>query len=325
MTLIEQHDLPTWQQNGDNGLFHRIALGFLAATVAFTVLVKMVDLPEESRAEKEKLPPQLVKIQERKVIVEPEPEPEPIAVAEPEPVPEVEPEPEPEIVAVQEPEPEPEPSPEELQQEQQQQAKEKAQSSGLLALADELSAMRETVDVDSLASNDLVAGAGEAEETERVLLGKVTTGTSGGVKAGSLSADVGSGTELAGRKTTEFTARVATTGGGEAEQAEQVSASEVASGSRTTESIRKVFDKNKGALYSIYRRALRQDPSLQGKVTVSLIIMPNGAVQAVNIINSDLAHQSFINKLLARIKLINFGGKDVNEAELNYTFNFLPF
>ncbi|WOH38946.1 AgmX/PglI C-terminal domain-containing protein [Thalassotalea fonticola] len=318
VNMIEQDHLPSWQKHEDNRTFNRIATGFLAATMLFTLLVSVVELPEQTREEKEQLPPQLVKIQERKVIVEPEPEPEPelIAEAEPEPV-----EPEPEA----EPEPEPEPEPVPTRQEEEASAKEKAQNSGLLALSDELSAMRETVDVDSLAKNDLVAGAGEAEDTERVLLGRVTSGTSGGVKAGSLSTDVGSGTELAGRKTTEFTARVAVAGGeGEAE-AESLSASEIASGNRTTESIRKIFDKNKGALYSIYRRALRQDPSLQGNVTVSLIILSNGTVQSVNIENSDLDLQEFLNKLLARIKLINFGAKDVNETELNYTINFLPF
>ena len=316
MSSIDLNTLPTWHNDEDNKTFHRLIGAFLAATVVFTLVVKVVELPEQTRAEKEKIPPQLVKIMERKVEVKP-PEPEPIVEAEPEVIPEKEPEPE--VI------PEPEPKKiEPTKVEQQQKAKEKAQSSGLLALSDELSEMRDSVDVNSLADNTLVAGAGEAEQTERVLLGATAKGTSGGVSSSALSADVGSGSELEGRKTTEFTARVAGSGGG-ADEAAQVTESEIASGDRTTESIRKTFDKNKGALYSIYRRALRSDPSLQGSVTVKVVILPNGSVQSVHIITSEIDSAEFESKLIARIKLINFGSQDVNETELNYTFNFLPF
>ncbi|MDN3652685.1 AgmX/PglI C-terminal domain-containing protein [Thalassotalea ponticola] len=306
--------LPTWKKHEDNRVFNLLLLVSLVVTVLFTIVVKVVDLPERTREEIERIPPQLVKIQEQKVEVEPEPEPEPEPEAEPEP----------EEVAEAEPEPEPEPQPEVTPEPQT--AREQAQNSGLLAMSDALSQMRESVDVNSLADNNLEQGGGEAEETERMLLGRTVAGTSGGVAAGSLSSDVGSGNGLEGRKTTEFTARVPTTGGGGgAGDAAALSESEMASGNRTTESIRQTFDRNKGALYSIYRRALREDPSLQGKVTINLVITPQGRVQNVNIVSSDLAHEDFIKKLLARIRLINFGAMDVNETELNYTFNFLPF
>ncbi|NMP16541.1 AgmX/PglI C-terminal domain-containing protein [Thalassotalea sp. Y01] len=306
---LKRHQLPTWQKHEDNRLFRILLIIALVVTVLFTIVVKIVQLPERTREEVERIPPQLVKIQEQKVEVEPEPEPEPEEVAEAEP-------------EETEPEPEPEPEPVEAPKS----AREKAEESGLLAMQDTLAEMRESVDMDSLAENSLEDGGGEAEETERVLLGKTVAGTSGGVATGALSADVGSGNGLEGRKTTEFTARVPTTGGGDGDgTAASLSESEAASGNRTTESIRQTFDKNKGALYAIYRRALRQDPSLQGKVTVNLVITPAGQVQNVKIVSSDLEHEDFTKKLLARIRLINFGAQDVNETELNYTFNFLPF
>lgn len=322
MTILERSALPTWKNPADNNFFYRLTAAFLLITVLFTFVVSIVELPEKTREEKEKIPPQLVKILEEKVEVEP-PKPEPIPEAEPEPVPEIEaePEPEPEPEVVPEPEPEPEPT----QAEKEQKAKVKAETSGLLALSDELSEMRDSVDVDNLADNELVEGAGDAAETERVLLGATAKGTSGGVKNSALSADVGSGNNMAGRKTTEFTARVATTGGDETDQTALMTERELASGNRSTESIRQIFDKNKGALYAIYRRALREDPSLQGKVTVRLIILPSGSVQSVKIVSTDLDHEGFTKKLLARIKLISFGAQDVKETELNYTFNFLPF
>ena len=312
MSKIDKNAMPQWNAAEDNKTFNRIIVAFLVATLIFTFIVSIVTLPEKTREEIEKIPPQLVKILEKKVEVVP-----------PEPEPELPPEPVEEEVVEEEVEKEPEVKPEITEQEKQQNAKEKAKNSGLLALSDELSAMRETVDVDKLGETELMEGAGEAENTERVLLGGKATSTSGGVKSSSLSSDVGGGGELEGRDTTAFTAKVATEGG--ADEISEQTASEIASGNRTTESVRQVFDKNKGAIYSIYRRALRQDPGLEGKVVVSLVIMPNGSVKDVKIISSDIDYDDFASKLIARIKLINFGAMDVNEIETKYTFNFFPF
>ncbi len=48
--------------------------------------------------------------------------------------------------------------------------------------------------------------------------------------------------------------------------------------SRSIEEIKLVFERNKGAIYAIYNRALREDPSLQGKVVLELKISPSGEV-----------------------------------------------
>ena len=48
--------------------------------------------------------------------------------------------------------------------------------------------------------------------------------------------------------------------------------------SRSIEEIKLVFERNKGAIYAIYNRALREDPALQGKVVVELKIAPSGGV-----------------------------------------------
>ncbi|TKB46087.1 AgmX/PglI C-terminal domain-containing protein [Thalassotalea mangrovi] len=313
-----------WRIGENNKTFNRITGVMLALTLIFTLIVMLVTLPEQTREEKEKIPPQLVRIMERKVeVVPPKREPIPEPKAEEEVPPEPEPEPEPVKKEEPKPEPKPQPKPEVVKEDKVKKAQEKAKNSGLLALSDELSEMRDTLDMGNLQNENLSNEGGNAEQTQRVILAGKAKGTSGGVSNATLSTDVGEGARLAGRSSTEFTAKVMPTGGNESVAAQ--SQSEMLSGSRTTESIRQTFDKNKGALYAIYRRALRADPGLQGKVTVNLIIQPNGSVSLVDIASSEIDVDDFKRKLLARIKLINFGAEDVNETKLSYTFNFLPF
>jgi TonB family protein len=94
---------------------------------------------------------------------------------------------------------------------------------------------------------------------------------------------------------------------------------------RSDESVRKIFDQNKGAVFAIYNRALRKDPSLQGKVTVRLVIEPNGTVSSAKLVSSALNSPALERKLLARIRLINFGAEPVARTTVNYSFDFLPF
>ena len=107
--------------------------------------------------------------------------------------------------------------------------------------------------------------------------------------------------------------------------AKQIVTEDTVLGNRDTESIRKVLDANKGAIYAIYRKALRSDPSLQGKLTVNLQIEANGSVSNVKLIFSELGYPDVENKLLNRIRLINFGDQAVTQTLLDYSFNFLPF
>ena len=322
MSNIENRTLPTWNAQLENGLFNTIALGMLAITLLFAVFVSFVELPELTRQEKEKLPPQLVKIMKHKVKAPPEPKPEP---KKEEPKPEAKPEPKPEPKP--KPKPKPEPKSQVAKKELKKKAKEKAQQSGLLALSEQLNAMRDTAQAASSvapsANDKLAQGSGTSAKTERVMLGQKATGTSGGV-TGKHFSDVGQSSKLAANQSGKV-AQVATVVDKIAKQVEETQAYERASGQRSSESIRQMFDKNKSSIYSIYRRALRSDPSLEGNVTVKLIILPDGSVSAVNIIASEIDNSNFAAKLLRRIRLINFGSKPVAETELEYTFKFLPF
>jgi protein TonB len=94
---------------------------------------------------------------------------------------------------------------------------------------------------------------------------------------------------------------------------------------RSEEDIRKVMDKNKGAIDAIYNRALRKNPTLEGKVVFKMVIEPNGRVSSASIVSSELEDPALERKLLSRIRLINFGAADVTQTTLNYSFDFLPF
>ena len=88
--------------------------------------------------------------------------------------------------------------------------------------------------------------------------------------------------------------------------------------------MRLVFERNKGSIYAIYNRALRDEPGLQGKVVLKLTIAPSGSVIDLRIVSSELKMPDLEAKLLARIRTFDFGAKDVNEMVVNYPLDFLP-
>jgi protein TonB len=327
--------LPWSSSELENKRFKTITVVVLLITLAFAAVVKWQELPERPRAEKEKVPAQLTRLMTPRKVEPPKPIPVPIpkpVVPKPLPEPKVE-----------KPKPVP-PKPAELkkaapkeikkvppkpvkvkvptQAEITEQAKTKAKQSGLLAFQDDLASMRDNVSLSNLADTDTIKGAGASNQTQRKFIGKKVAGNSGGVDTSNLTTNIGSRGELAGRKNTEY---VAPSEGLASLAAKQIETENSVLGSRQTESIRKVLDANKGAIYAIYRKALRSDPSLQGKVTVKLSIEPNGGVSNVELVFSELDSIDVENKLLSRIKLINFGEQQVTTTLLDYSFNFLPF
>jgi hypothetical protein len=94
--------------------------------------------------------------------------------------------------------------------------------------------------------------------------------------------------------------------------------------SRSIEEIRLVFERNKGSIYAIYNRALREDPTLQGKIVFKLTISPAGNVVDCKVESTDLKSPEMEGKLLARIRQFDFGAKDVEQMIVTYPVDFLP-
>ena len=85
-----------------------------------------------------------------------------------------------------------------------------------------------------------------------------------------------------------------------------------------------VFDRNKGAIYSVYNRALRSDPTLQGKVVLRLTIAPTGQVTRCELVSSELHDAALGEKIARRVKLFDFGAKNVEAVTITYPIDFLP-
>ena len=151
-----------------------------------------------------------------------------------------------------------------------------------------------------------------------MITSKVGT-ASGGINTAAMSRNTG-GTGIAGRSTTQVKNPVA--GIGPAGGASRTGTSGKASRSR--EEIELVFDKNKGAIFALYNRALRVDPSLEGKVVLRLTIAPNGQVTFCEVVSSELGDPDLESKLVQRIKLFRFEAKDVEAITTTKPIDFFP-
>ena len=200
-------------------------------------------------------------------------------------------------------------------------ARKQAEQAGLLAMKDALADMRQnTVSASLRKTRNLSRSGGKARSTDRAVLTSGTTRSSGGIQTASLSRNTGGG-QLSGRTTTRVHSPEgnAPAGGGTGSS----SGGERTAG-RSIEEIQMVFDRNKGAIYSVYNRALRKDPTLQGKIVLQLTIAPSGKVTRCVLISSEL-HDGIVSKKISqRVKLFNFEAKDVNEVTITYPIEFLP-
>ncbi len=267
------------------------------------VAIPLLPAPQVEREELEELPPQLARIMMDK------PEPAPPPPAEPEPEGD---EPEPEA---DEPEPEAEPEPEPTVHD----AKEKAALSGLLAFQDVFADMRDAVDVSKLEDTGVIQrGEGDAATIDRALLTSKYGTRSAGVNVTALSRDTG-GVALSGRETTKVEVAQQSSGAGSARDRRAIDER-----SRSIEEIRRVFDANKGAIFAIYNRALRYDPTLQGKVLLELVIDPNGTVVDIRVVASELSDDTLVAKIVNRIRMFDFGAREVGTTTISYPVHFLP-
>lgn len=305
--VMYQYDysLPWDSGRSDTKSLKKWLLGCVLTVFILGIAMPWLPVPEVEREELEALPPNLARIMMEK--------PEPVVVPPPKlEVIEEEPDkPKPEEPKPEEVPPEPEPKVAD--------AKEKAAISGLLAFKDAFADMRDAVDVSKLQDTGAIQqGAGEAASIDRSLLTSKYGTRSAGVNVAALSRETG-GVALSGRETTKVEVPVASKGTGGALRSRGGDTRQ-----RSIEEIRRVFDANKGAIFAIYNRALRVDPTLQGQVVLELVIDPNGVVRDVRVVASELADEAVVAKIVNRIRLFNFGKRDVGTTTLRYPVHFLP-
>ncbi len=200
-------------------------------------------------------------------------------------------------------------------------AREKAKQSGLLAEIDELQDLRESFNLDDSMELPQKTTGKQALKlaSSTALLTSQAKQTSGGITTSDLTRKVET-SELTTRKTTAVSSSLESV----QETKKTVAKQSRNSSSRSEEEIELVFQKNKGAIFSIYNRELRKDPSLEGKVVVELTIDPSGVVTQVKIISSELGNKSLEKKLVLKIKRFKFAKADVPQITVTYPIDFLP-
>jgi TonB family protein len=166
--------------------------------------------------------------------------------------------------------------------------------------------------------SSLSASAGEAARVERSIIASKAGQGSGGINTATMSRNTGGG-GLAGREVTQVSSPVAGIGAGGPQVAKGGSAP-----SRSREEIELVFDKNKGAIFALYNRALRRDPGLQGKLVLRFTIDPSGAVTDCVVVSSELDDPEMERKLVQRVKMFRFQDKDVATVTTTKPIDFFP-
>ncbi len=311
MIYMPEFTLPWDLNRQDAKNFRKYLTVVLLMILILGGVIPWLPVPEVERSELEALPPQLARIMlDKPEPVIPPPPPRPEVVEE-----QVKPEPEPEPEKLPEPVPEKTPTPEPTVTD----AREKAAVSGLLAFKDAFADMREAVDVSKLQDTGAIQqGSGEAATIDRSLLTSKHGTRSAGVNVAELSRDTG-GVALSGRETTKVEVPEGSKGEGGVRAPRELDGR-----SRSIEEIRRVFDTNKGAIFAIYNRALRQDPTLQGKVVLELVISPTGQVMDVRVVASEIADEAVVAKIVSRVRLFDFGARDVGTTTISYPVHFLP-
>jgi periplasmic protein TonB len=94
--------------------------------------------------------------------------------------------------------------------------------------------------------------------------------------------------------------------------------------SRAREEVEIVFDRNKGALYALYGRALRDQPELQGKLVLEFTIAPSGEITMCRVVSSELKDPELEKKIVARVRLIKFKPADVEPLTVSKPIDFFP-
>lgn len=315
LPFYREYDLPWTTGKSQDQKFQRLlGITFLVCLV-LSVVVPFIPVPEPDPFDVEEIPPRIAQLllEEKPLPPPPPPEPEP-EEEEPEPEPD-DPEPEPEQVVEVEPEPEPEPEIDRTEQ-----AREEAQAA-LLPFAEDLADLVDNELLDQVADDrDLTASVGEAERNERSMITSNAGTSSGGINTADMSRNTG-GSGIAGRNTTRVASPVEGIG-----QAGGTATRSGTSGkaSRSREEIELVFDRNKGAIFALYNRALRRDPTLEGKLVLRLTIDPSGAVTFCEIVSSELGDEELERRLVQRIKLFRFDAKDVEPITTTKPIDFFP-
>jgi len=293
--FYRQYDLPWSPKEEVEARFRRVVRNSLILFAIIGLLIPLLPTPKREVAP-EALPERVVNLvlEQRK----PPPPPKPIEKKE---------EPKPEKVKE-----EPKPVPDKTEV-----ARKKAEKE--LKALDALKDLRDTAFDKAQQAKDLSASVNNTR-SERNMITSNTGNTSGGINNAGLSRGYGGNTgPLGGHNTTQVTSNI---GAGMGPETRKGAGNK--KGGRDPSEVRQIMDSNKGAVFALYNRALRDNPDLQGKVVFEITIAPSGEVLNCRVLSSELKDSELERKLVARIKLIHFPAQDVDTLITTAPYDFLP-
>ena len=316
---LQEPNLP-WTDYGEDRGFRWLSAILLVMALVFALIVNSIQLPEPERKNLVDVSPRLAQLIVEKQKPPPPPPPKEKPREKPKPKKK-------EVKQEKKPEPK-KPEPKKAEKKPPPKSdREVAQQSGLIALADELEDLRESFALDELSAlPQSTAGKKEVEiasASEDVLSTATAARSSGGIQTDTLSRNITT-SELAQRKTVSVESKIESDATRLAATKTTSAAKKGSAEIRSADEIERVFQEYKGGIFNLYNRALRNNPSLAGKVVVELTIAPNGSVTGARILSSELDDPALERKLLLKIKRFKFSNAKVAEITVTYPIDFLP-
>ena len=255
MRLLTVHPIMPWTRGGEDDQRFRKSLAVsLLVGLLLGSLLPMIDLPLPERWELTEVPDRLTRLIQERTLPPPPPVQERTRPEEQEPPP---PEEAPLLAEEGTPQPANDQPPEKS-----------TASKGILAFREKFAALAEHDSVAQLGAQARVTplrrGCDRPTST-RSIVSTAAPGSNAGVNLASFSRDVGGGNgkNLEGVDVARATSSIGGTGGTDRPL------SSGPGSARTDEEIQIVFDRHKAALYRLYNRELRRDPTLQGQMVLA--------------------------------------------------------
>lgn len=303
--------LMPWTRGGeDDRLFRKSLLASLLLSLFLGLLFPYIDIPIPDSWQPEEVPERITRLVREEP---PPPPPKPMELKPTTTKPETSEEP---VVAEKKtPEPAAKPDPQVA-------PRKKAESTGILAFREKFSSLAEHKPSAKLGAQARIATAKKTpgQGAVRSMVATQAAGTSGGIDLAAVSRDIGGG----GGSIEGVEVDQATSGIGDI-----VGDARPLSGgpgpARTDEEIQIVFDRHKAALYRLYNRELRRDPTLKGQIVLRFQIEPDGSVSLCEVQSTDMNAPNLSKQVVARVGRFDFGAKDgVPPVLIVYPIDFLP-
>ena len=202
-----------------------------------------------------------------------------------------------------------------------------AETKGVLAFKNDLASLLEDSSSPQMGADSKISVSAKqttGDILQRSIIVSQSTGGSGGINTAEISRQSdGSGNKRIAETEIKFThvESVASTRPSGADRP----LSKGGGPSRTDEEIQIVFDQYKSALYRIYNKELRNNPTLRGKLVLHIVIEPDGRVSSCTVKSTDIGSPVLESGIVERVLKFNFGPKEgVPVITILYPIDFLP-